>query len=823
MPRLRRRPRLGAGLLLLALTLGGAGAAHADTPNGPALLRVLGDRAEATLAPGSGVVSGLVELPPGSTAASLGLREATPGLAWLTGRRAILAFAAAHPRVRVEVAPTLHLLNDRVGLVTRSRAANLAGADGTGTLIGVADTGADLTHPDFLAADGTTRVEWMLDLSRKPRGVHAALEAEFGVRDEGGALVAGAVYSKADIDDILARRAAADLPTDDIGHGSHVTGIAAGGGGAGKLAGVAPKAGIVSARITRPGTDSIDNDDLVRAVGFMFAVGTRMKRPVAVNLSLGSDFGPHDGSMLWERAVASFVGPSQPGRVIVAAAGNSGSVAELPIHQSVHVPARGVVRVPVRSPAASGGSVQVWASFRGRGSVSVGLDLPTGTWLAPVAEGTDQGRREGSFRAGIVNGSAPADSPVPVGHRGAVVVWTGAWPAGVYSIVLANGADTPTNVELYLQSLGGHAGGDDVPRFENGVREGTINLPAAHPSIIGVGCTVNRTRWTSGTGSNVGLTVPRTDPLGLLPTGEEPRALVDGEVCWFSSAGPNSNGVPKPEIAAPGGVVASTASHQAPVGSLRSIFTTSSCPPRGGSPDPSCLLVDSDHGVSSGTSMASPIVTGVAALLLQRDPTLTQDKVAALLQAGAHPFRGPAPFQDQNGPGEVDALGSLDALERSRDPRAFMPSARASWMALSSDYVPADGSRDITAILELRTADGVSRADLFDLQRLAGVVTVEGTPQSVGPVTRRAPGLYSFVFQLGSSGLGLKHATFGATFDGAPIVPYRALPIATDTWNAGYPSRLSGGCATTRGAPAGGTLVALGMVLVGLAVARRRR
>lgn len=767
------------------------------------------------------MISGLAELPPGVSAASLGLREAAPGVAWVTGRKSILAFAAAHPRVRVEVAPTLHLLNDRVGLYTRSRAANLAGADGAGTLIGVADTGADVSHPDFLAVDGTTRIEWLLDLSRKPRGIHADLEAEFGVRDEAGVLVAGAVYSKADLDALIASRG--ELPTDEVGHGSHVTGIAAGGGGATRLAGVAPKAGIVTARITRPGTDAIDNDDLVRAVGFMFAVGARMKRPVAVNLSLGSDFGPHDGSMLWERTLASFVGPSHPGRVIVAAAGNSGSVAELPIHQSVHVPAGAVVRVPVRSPATTSGSVQVWVSLRGQGSVSLGFDLPTGTWLSPVAEGADQGRREGTFRAGIVNGSAPADSPIPVGHRGGVVVWTGSWPAGPYYVVLKNTADTAADAELYLQSLGGAAGGLDPTRFENGVREGTINLPAAHPAIIGVGCTVNRPRWKSATGSEVGLTIPLTDPLGLIPTGEPPRALIDGEVCWFSSAGPNSDGVPKPEIAAPGGVVASTASRQAPPGSLRSIFTTSSCPSRGG-PDPSCLLVDPEHGISAGTSMASPIVAGVAALLLQRDPTLTQDKVAALLQAGAHPFRGPAPFQDQNGPGEVDALGSLDALERSRDPRAFLPNAGASWMALSADYLPADGSRDITALLELRAADSASRADLFDIQRLAGVVTIEGESQPAGAMTRRAPGLYSFVFRLSKTGAGLKRATFGATFDGAPIVAYHVLPIATDAWNSGYPSRLSGGCATTGEAPSqSGALAALGVALLGLGLARRRR
>ncbi len=795
--------------------------ARAEAPNGPALLRVLGERAEATLAPGTGIVSALAELPPGRSAASLGLREAAPGFAWVTGRRAILAFAAAHPRVPLEVAPTLKLLNDRVGQFTRARAANIAGADGAGTLVGVADTGADVTHPDFLDADGKTRVEWLLDLSRKPLGLHPDLEARFGVRDEAGVIVSGAVYAKADLDALLAARLVGELPTDDVGHGSHVTGSAAGGGGVTAYAGVAPRAGIVSARITRPGTDSIDNDDLVRAVGFMFAVADRMKRPIAVNLSLGSDFGPHDGSMMWERTLASYVGPSQPGRVIVAAAGNSGSVAELPIHQSVHVPRRGVVRVPVHTAGTSSGAVQVWTSFRGGGSMALGLDTPSGTWISPVVEGSDSGRREGNFRAGIVNGSSPADSPIPVGHRGGVVVWSGAWTAGPYFIVLRNDGDTPANAELYLQALGGAAAGEDVTRFENGVREGTVNLPAAHPAIIGVGCTVNRVRWRSASGSDVGLSIPGTDTFGLVPMGD-PRALIDGEVCWFSSAGPNSDGVPKPEISAPGGVVASTASRQAPVGSLRSIFTTTACPARKG-PDPTCLLVDADHGISAGTSMSSPIVAGVAALLLQRDPTLTQDKVSTLLQAGAHRFRGPAPFEDQNGPGEVDALGALDALERSKDPRAFLPSLATSWMALSSDYVPADGSRDITAILELRSADGQGRADVFDTQRLAGVVRVEGAELPVGPVLRRGPGLYTFVFRLGRQGLGMKNATFGATFDGAPIVASHTLPIATDAWNAHYPSRFSGGCASSPGGASDGGWLGLGIATLGLLRARRRR
>ena len=62
--------------------------------------------------------------------------------------------------------------------------------------------------------------------------------------------------------------------------------------------------------------------------------------------------------------------------------------------------------------------------------------------------------------------------------------------------------------------------------------------------------------------------------------------------------------------------------------------------------------------------MSAPMVAGTIALLFQKDPTLTQDKIVGLLQAGAHDFRGPHPFDDQSGPGELDVLGTLDALEQ---------------------------------------------------------------------------------------------------------------------------------------------------------------
>jgi hypothetical protein len=38
--------------------------------------------------------------------------------------------------------------------------------------------------------------------------------------------------------------------------------------------------------------------------------------------------------------------------------------------------------------------------------------------------------------------------------------------------------------------------------------------------------------------------------------------------------------------------------------------------------------------------------------------------------------------------------------------------------------------------------------------------------------------------------------TFGATFDGSPIVAAKSVPVATDTWTASYPSSAGGGGST---------------------------
>ena len=809
--------------------------------NGAGLVHLLGSRAAETLAPNTGMIGALVAVPRGKKAEDYGLEPVVPGIGRLRAPPArIEAFGFAHPELRIEVAPPLHPLMDRAGQwVLADIARRDRGADGTGVMVGVADTGLDVTNPEMLDANGKSRVAWMLDLSLEPLDVHKELEKKFGIADaQTGRTGAGAVLSKDMIDDLLSALKKGTCsessglkcaPSDEIGHGTHVTGIAAARGADGKFPGIAPAADIVFVRVTRGRGDGIENDDLVRAVQFMFDRADAEKRPMVVNLSLGSDFGPHDGTFLWEQTIAAHIGPDHPGRAVVAAAGNSGSIVETPIHQSVRATRGATMRVPIRSSGAESGSVQVWITLREGADLKIGLDGPDGEWIQPIEKGHQNGRNTPDYNAGVIYGAGLEGSPIPEGSNGAVVVWTGKWPEGTYSVTL----EGTGMAELYLQGLGDASlGSDRQVTFTNGVREGTINLPATHPAIIGVGCTVNRPRWQSIAGADVGLRVPLLDSAGGLAAARSKdvssfRDLTEGEVCWFSSAGPTATGAPKPEIAAPGALVISALSRTAKPGTAGSVFTNPSCPAtKSGKTDSRCLQIDDTHGIAVGTSMSSPVVAGVVALLLQKDPTLTQDKILALLQAGAHRFRGAAPFNDQSGPGEVDAMGALDALDQMKNPALQLPAADQSWLTLSSDYVPADGSTGVTAIVELRTADAKHRADFFDKNRLAPVLLVDGKPFEAAPeIIRRGPGVWFFVWKP-PGGLGGSRATFGATFDGAAIVAARTVPIASDRWNAAYPSHATGsGCGvgrTTRGRAGTGTWGSVVAILM-VAAARRKR
>jgi hypothetical protein len=775
------RSLVASGLALFLL----APSAQAAPPNGAALLRMLGSRAQAALEPHATTIGALVRVPDGFAPASVGLEPFVPGFARLRGTPSqLVAFAEAHADLPLEVAPPPHLLLNLVGEWTHATAARAVdGADGTGTLVGIADTGIDFTLADFMdPVTGHTRIAWYLDLSLAPA---AGPQADLGLR------YGGAVFAGVDLDDLV------------------VASIAAGNGGIAKeYVGLAPKAQLIVARITKGDGESIASADLLTGIQFLFDRADALHLPIAANLSIGSDFGPHDGTMAWEETLATYVGPNHPGHVLVAAAGNSGDITAEGVHASVYIPPGDTRVIPIAvansGTIALGAQVQVWITMRGDADLSVGLDGPDGPWIAPVANEQTGGVNldgGGGYQAGVYNGSSVSSGMIPAGSHSAIALWQGTIPRGTYAITLTGHGVADLSVEGSGDVL--DINGNGVA-FVDPVREGTINIPATNSGIIGVGCTVNRPGWTSINGGPVSVAIGLIDGRGGYAVDSGAYAMpVSGDVCWFSSAGPTVTGLQKPEISAPGGLVIGALSewaHPTDLDAPASIFINPNCPPLtdGGVPDPNCMEVDPTHAVAAGTSMSSPQAAAAAALLFQRDPTLTQDQVVALLQAGAHPFRTGTPrFEDQGGPGELDVQGSLDALDQMKDPKLVLPSAAASWITLSADELTADGSTPLTAIIELRTAGGTHRADLFSASRLAPVVKLDGSMLSqLPPLQRRAPGVWVFTLSP-PPGFGGHTLTLGATFDGEPIVTPKSVAIATDVWTANYPSSVSGSCSVS--------------------------
>ena len=119
--------------------------------NGASLVHILGSRAAETLAPHTGMIGALVAVPKGKKAEDYGLEPVIAGIGRLRAPPArIEAFGFAHPELRLEVAPPLHPLLDRAGRwVLADVARRERGADGAGVMVGVADTGLDVTNPEI--------------------------------------------------------------------------------------------------------------------------------------------------------------------------------------------------------------------------------------------------------------------------------------------------------------------------------------------------------------------------------------------------------------------------------------------------------------------------------------------------------------------------------------------------------------------------------------------------------------------------------------------------------------------------------------------------
>jgi len=221
---------------------------------------------------------------------------------------------------------------------------------GEGVLIGIIDVGGfDFSHRDFLDEKGQTRFVAIWDQGGDFRNPP---------RD----FPYGAEFRKDQLDAAIAAASPGLPPAPWIerqsqlhpgSHGTHVASIAAGNSG------VCPKAKIAAVLIDVPTLEDevarrratfSDSSRITHAVEYLLSIAEEMKLPIAINISLGTNGGPHDGSSGVSRWLDAYL--ATPGRAICVAAGNAGQEKARDkgdlgwvmgrIHTSGQVPARGL-------------------------------------------------------------------------------------------------------------------------------------------------------------------------------------------------------------------------------------------------------------------------------------------------------------------------------------------------------------------------------------------------------------------------------------------------------------------------------------------------
>ncbi|MBR4198765.1 MAG: S8 family peptidase [Bacteroidales bacterium] len=495
---------------------------------------------------------------------------------------------------------------------------------GKNVVIGIVDIGFDYTHRNFYDSTQTTyRVKrvWNQTVSGNPPSGY-----NYGTEYTTQSAILAAQYSH-----------------NNETHGTHVAGMAAGGGTSEsamrKYKGMAPESDIVLVATT------MQSDAIYDGLTYILSYAQSVGKPCVVNMSLGGHTGPHDGQDASERTIDNIFN-NREGAALLVSAGNEGND---PLHLSKTFTAQDSTLytyvVKDNGSTAYSGYVDIWGTPGSNFRVKIA-----------VADSTSSASqlRSMSFPLTIHTNSSQTSWAAAVISTGCTVQYatytsyyyyndkprvflyiSGTSNTGSARSFLIKVESTSGTVHMWSNS-GKFNGGTAGTR---GNTNYTTNNRASGNTSIMVASYDSKTNWTAYSGAGY----------------YAPSASI-GRRSTFSSIGPGLNPTQnKPEIAAPGCEILS--SYNKYDGS----YSTSS---------PYITHVQNSGGcwwgIMQGTSMACPAASGIVALWMEAYPQLTYSQIKYLLRTTANTdsYTGtiPSTGSPQWGWGKIDAMAGLRVI-----------------------------------------------------------------------------------------------------------------------------------------------------------------
>lgn len=562
-----------------------------------------------------------------------------------------------HEVVAIEASKPMRSLMDtarsNTGVITLQGGYEGITYTGNDVVVGVIDTGIDYSRSDFDDTDGNTRVQYMRFQSVSGNSVTITECAQDAIAD-------GSCSIPASNDSL-------------IGHGTHVSGIAASSDGT--YTGVAPAADIMLVRNDfsddiNEGTGTFTGG-LLDGVVEIFEKSDILDKAAVINISQGTHIGAHDNTSLLEQGINEAVtggyadnGKSY-GRSVVAAAGNEYIVGALLGDYSedaggIHVAfslANGEATgyrlwvlaesAPNRTPLlmdawfgegqGSGckiaGNVYDYGTIKDGGTattqaVAAVADMPLNADDSASSTSADE-----KVTVIVATDSEDAQNGKP---RGLVGFQPGA--EGTWADIETDLESTGYVLDVIIRATGGSCagnmwieGGGTYVNFMKGIDTAAYDMTAGD----------NGAAYTMGAGDNnmsVGLPATATGVVAVGSFLQEKPFDGQGLSQWTDSGGTTYDATDIDEPAA-AQINGGTVGQRSPFSSIGPTADGRVKPEILAPGDPiistlasgynpaDALKVNSSHWKNQGTSQASPHVAGFVALLFEKNNTLTQAEV----------------------------------------------------------------------------------------------------------------------------------------------------------------------------------------------------